>query len=177
MSDQNLLVQNLKCPCRSAAPLLSPRVRLLSHSRLRPPDERQPGLCSRRPAGGFCSWFPAGFPPGSGFCNGWFCADPGVLPEAEGVHRVEPAAAETRTAPQVAAEGHAHHRRHLQPQQPGAAGSERRLHVRRHRPDPGTAPLRPSSSGSRGLSLLSETKLREDRRSTATSRSRVYILN
>lgn len=93
-------------------------------------------------------------PHSSGFCNGWFCADPGVLPEAEGVHRVVPEAAETRTAPQVAAEGHARHCRHLQPQQPGPAGSERHLHVRHHRPDPGTAPLRwPPPSESRGLNL------------------------
>lgn len=50
---------------------------------------------------------------------------------------MEPAAAEARTPPPVATAGHAHHWRHLQPQEPGPDSPARHLHVLHHRPESG----------------------------------------
>lgn len=69
-------------------------------------------------------------------------ADLWVLPGAEGVHRVESEAAETRTAPSVGAEGHAGHPYHLQSWKPSSHHSAWHVHVLHRWPESGMFKLK-----------------------------------
>lgn len=127
-----------------AASLYSSSVRLLSHCHRHPPSDQQPCVSTRQPAGKQTDYELLML------CHinncerdlvtvRVFCvhADLWVLSGAEGVHRVEPEAAETRPALPVAGEGHARHPCNLQPQQPSSHHSAWHVHVLHHWPDSG----------------------------------------